>query len=362
MQRRRSSVGPTPGLGDPGHMLSVPSDAEPHAATGIRPPGPSTSMARPLTSCSPPRAILRPPRAFPARCWRISRCSHPTGSARTAGVHGAHALWYSPRHQERGCHIVPRSVVLATALVSLALPALARGELSERQKRKALLPALHATTECIAQEILRSPTALSHARQNKWSEAVQSMPEVCKALGSTLIAEHDRLYGPGTGKAFVEGPYASDLPRALKARIRPALKRQAAQFAMVAEAPEPAAAATDTAPQVTPSPPLVQSNPVVEDVSAPPVQKPTGTTEPMAIKSPPAAEIAAPPVKSAARDVTVTKPPDENRLDRSTHPSRAYSLAFVAVFAGAALLATGRALGLRVRGFARWRLTRSKPC
>jgi hypothetical protein len=176
------------------------------------------------------------------------------------------------------------------------------------------------------------------------------MPEVCKAFGSTLIAEHDRLYGPGTGKAFVEGPYASDLPRALKARIRPALKRQAAQFAMVAEAPEPTATAADTSLQVTPPLPPVQSNPVVEDVSAPPVQKPTGTTEPVAIKSPPAAEIAAPPVKSAARDVTVTKSPDENRLDRSTHPSRAYSLAFVAVFAGAALLATGHALGLRIRG------------
>ena len=80
--------------------------------------------------------------------------------------------------------ILLRSAVLATALVSLSLPALARGELSERQKRKALLPALHATTECIAQEILRSPTALSYARQNKWSETVQSMPEVCKAFGT----------------------------------------------------------------------------------------------------------------------------------------------------------------------------------
>src|SRR5829696_2302661 len=258
--------------------------------------------------------------------------------------------------------ILLRSVVLMTALVSLALPALARGELSERQKRKALLPAIQATTECIAQEILRSPTALSYARQNKWSEAVQSMPEVCKAVGSTLIAEHDRLYGPDTGKAFVEGPYASDLPRALKARIRPALKRQAAQFAMVAEVPEPTATAADTSLQVTPPLPPVQSKSVVEDASAPRVQKPTGTTEPVAIKSPPAAEIATLPVKSAARDETVTKPPDENRLDRSTHPSRAYSLAFVAVFAGAALLATGHALGLRIRGLAQWRLTRSKPC
>src|SRR5215212_3264362 len=199
-----------------------------------------------------------------------------------------------------------RSIVLTTALMSLSVPVLARGEPNERQK--------------------------------------------CKAFGSTLITEHDRLYGPGTGKAFVEGPYASDLPRALKARIRPALKRQAAQFAMVAEAPEPTATAADTSLQVTPPLPPAQSNPV------------TGTTEPVAIKSPPAAEIAAPPVKSAARDVTVTKSPDENRLDRSTHPSRAYSLAFVAVFAGAALLATGHALGLRIRGFARWRLTGSKPC
>src|SRR3954462_10998944 len=140
-----------------------------------------------------------------------------------------------------------RSAVLPNAPVRLSLPALARGEPSERQKRKALLPALHATTDCIAQEILRSPTALSYARQNKWSEAVQSMPEAFKAFGSTLIAEHDRLYGPGTGKAFVEGPYASDLPRALKARIRPALKRQAAQSATVEEVPEPAAAPTDTA-------------------------------------------------------------------------------------------------------------------
>src|SRR5829696_33159 len=163
--------------------------------------------------------------------------------------------------------ILLRSVVLMTALVSLALPALARGELSERQKRKALLPALQATTECIAQEILRSPTALSYARQNKWFETVQSMPEDCKALGSNLIAEHDRLYGPGTGKAFVEGPYASDLPRALKARIRPALKRQAAAFSVVEDAPEPAAAATDTVAQVPPSLPPWQSNSVEENGS-----------------------------------------------------------------------------------------------
>src|SRR4051794_9936466 len=156
--------------------------------------------------------------------------------------------------------ILLRSAVLATALVSLSLPALARGEPNERQKQKELLPAVRATTECLAQEILRSPTALSYARQNKWVETVESVPEACKAEGRNLIAEHDRLYGPGTGKAFVDGPYASDLPRALKARIRPALKRQAAAFSVVEDAPDPAAAAPGTTLKVTlPLPPLPSS-------------------------------------------------------------------------------------------------------
>src|SRR5215204_5522141 len=156
-----------------------------------------------------------------------------------------------------------QSAVLATALVSLSLPALASGG----RKWRELLPTVRATTDCIAQGIAASPTTLSHARQENWLEAVKSMPEECKRLGSRLITEHDRLYGPDTGKAFVEGPYASDLPRALKARIRPALKRQAAQSATVEEVPEPAAAPTDTAAQGAPSPPLWQSNPVEENGS-----------------------------------------------------------------------------------------------
>src|SRR3954467_2976820 len=237
--------------------------------------------------------------------------------------------------------ILLRAAVLATALVSLSLPALARGELSERQKRKALLPALHATTECIAQEILRSPTALSYARQNKWSEAVQSMPEVCKAFGSTLIAEHDRLYGPDTGKAFVEGPYASDLPRALKARIRPALKRQAAQSATVEEVPEPAAAPTDTAAQGAPSPPLWQNNAVEESGSGGGAKRTTEVAafaEHAAVKTPLAAQVATPSVKPRPGDVTVATPPGAKRLAQPAPPNpRAYSLAYVAVFAGAAL-------------------------
>ena len=260
--------------------------------------------------------------------------------------------------------ILLRSAVLATALVSLSLPALARGEPNERQKRKELLPAIQATTECLAQEILRSPTALSYARQNKWVETVESVPEACKAEGSTLIAEHDRLYGPGTGKAFVDGPYASDLPRALKARIRPALKRQAAAVFVVEDAPQPAPAAADTRREVTPPPPPLQSSSMEENWSGLGAKRPTqvaALVEEVAVKKAPEATVVTPPVKPAAREVIAAKPPGENRLDQPTHPNRAYSLACVAVFAGAALFGTGHALGLRVRGLTRRRLRRSKP-
>jgi hypothetical protein len=191
------------------------------------------------------------------------------------------------------------------------------------------------------------------------------MPEACKALGSNLIAEHDRLYGPGTGKAFVEGPYASDLPRALKARIRPVLKRQAAAFSVVEDAPEPAAAATDTTPQVPPSPPLWQSNSVEENGSGLGAKRPTEaatSADHPATERPPAAEIATPSAKPRPGEGAGVKPPVESRLDQSAPPNRAYSLAYVAIFAGAALFGTGRVLGLRMRGFARWKLMRSKPC
>ena len=162
----------------------------------------------------------------------------------------------------------------------------------------------------------------------------------------------------------MEDPYASDLPRALKARIRPVLNRQAAASAVVEEAPEHAAAAADTRMQVTPPLLPLQGSPVEENKPELGNRRPREVAAPaehVAVKRVPEAKVDTQSVKPVARDVTVAPLPDENRLDRPAHPSRAYSLAYVAVFAGAALFATGHVLGLRMRGRARWRVPRSKP-
>ena len=73
---------------------------------------------------------------------------------------------------------------------------------------------MRATTDCLARGIVASPTALNHAREENWREAVKTIHADCIPLGRTLIAEHDRLFGTGTGEQFVAGPYAADLPRA----------------------------------------------------------------------------------------------------------------------------------------------------
>jgi len=100
----------------------------------------------------------------------------------------------------------------------------------------------------------------------------------------------------------------------------------------------------------------VQREPVEGANSGPKAEKPAqvaALAERVAINRPPTAEMAVQAVTPRRKDVTISKPPGESRVDRPTDRSRAYSLAYVALFAGAALFATCRALGGRIRGFAR---------
>src|SRR3954464_954856 len=137
----------------------------------------------------------------------------------------------------RVCVMRFRSAVLVVALLSVSLPAFARGGSSEARKWKELLPSVRAPTDCLADGIVASPPALRHAREENWREAVRTIHADCIPLGRTLIAEHDRLFGTGTGERFVAGPYAADLPRALKARIGSEIARRAEEPVTADEEP-----------------------------------------------------------------------------------------------------------------------------
>jgi len=217
-----------------------------------------------------------------------------------------------------------RFLVLATALVSVSLPTFARSELSDTRKRKLLLPTVRASTDCMARGIAARPTALSHARQENWLEALKSTAEECRSFGNRLIAEHDRLYGPGTGRRFVEGPYAADLPRALKVRIGSQIARATAQPAKKAdEVAAPAAAASEMPTQVAAPPASSQSDalnkttdpvPALEARMAPETERQT--------PQPAKADHATVPTLVAVAE-TSAQVPDPQPLVRSDAPDRA---------------------------------------
>jgi hypothetical protein len=237
-----------------------------------------------------------------------------------------------------------RSLVLATALVSVSLPTFARNNLSDGRKWKVLLPFVRASTDCIAQGIVASPVALNYARQENWLEAVKSMSEECKSLGSRLVAEHDRLYGPGTGKKFVEGPYAADLPRALKARIGPEIQRQTTQWAKAEEPLVPTVAEAETPLQVVETPPPLQSEaPEQEDlrfgVSVP---NEAAVRENAVVEEQPAGSVAAPAAELRPGVDRAASSHDEKRFDQAVRPGRAYALTLLAVLAAAALYGAHR--------------------
>jgi hypothetical protein len=217
-----------------------------------------------------------------------------------------------------------RSLVLAPALVSVSLPALARSELSDARKWKVLLPTVRASTDCIAREIAASPTALNYAHQENWLEAVKSTAEECRSFGTRLIAEHNRLYGPGTGKRFVEGPYAADLPRAVKARIGPQIARAAAQPAKRADQePAPAVAVTEMPTQVAARPASFQSDALHRQADpVPPLEaRMAPETERETAQPAKAGEPAVPTVVAAAE--TSARVPDPQPRVRSDAPEGA---------------------------------------
>jgi outer membrane protein TolC len=129
-----------------------------------------------------------------------------------------------------------RSAILATFLTTSPIPAVAQSQMSDQQKWKALLPAVRAATDCIARQIAANPQAAVLARQEQWSKAVSEIGGACATFVRAAEAQYDRLHGSGTGYEFLKGPYLSDLPRALAARLRPVFAKQDAEVAAAEQA------------------------------------------------------------------------------------------------------------------------------
>lgn len=85
--------------------------------------------------------------------------------------------------------------------------------------RLAFLPTVRAATACVA-TVISKDTAIPRDNDDRLREAARrAFGGACQTEGQRLVFEHDRLYGSGTGRQFVDGPYFTDLPRAVRVRL-----------------------------------------------------------------------------------------------------------------------------------------------
>ena len=123
-----------------------------------------------------------------------------------------------------------RAVSAIFFLVLLVTGAFAQAPDTEAAKRKQVAPLIRALTDCIAKEAADDSAAPSALKSGTFSSFAPLLIRRCSSYVADLLRSYDRAYGDGEASVFIKGPYSSDLPRAVLARIRPLLEAKIAKL------------------------------------------------------------------------------------------------------------------------------------
>ena len=113
--------------------------------------------------------------------------------------------------------LVGLSLVLNVSLESrtafMAAP-LATPAVSTRCKETLLLPLVGRATDCIVRRVFADPR-YGRAQAAEINDLIIDSIPACATPVRAMIEAHDRLYGSGSGEAFLLGPYLDVLPSAI---------------------------------------------------------------------------------------------------------------------------------------------------
>lgn len=125
-------------------------------------------------------------------------------------------------------------IALAAAFGLIGSAAVA--QMTDQQKRRALLPSIKAATDCIAREAARHPDVVNGYRYNNLTPMIAEGWRACTNSLAEVAVVHDNLHGAGTGIPFVKGAYSDDLPRAVRTRIQAEMDRRIVAIGQAEEA------------------------------------------------------------------------------------------------------------------------------
>jgi hypothetical protein len=114
------------------------------------------------------------------------------------------------------------SLVMFVSLDSRVPPAdpAAWMQMSVRQKDAALLPLVQRATECIVHRVSVDPRFKSELRPDEINDLIVDSIAACRRPVRAMIDAHDRMYGYGSGEAFLLGPYLDVLPSAVVRQVK----------------------------------------------------------------------------------------------------------------------------------------------
>lgn len=104
--------------------------------------------------------------------------------------------------------------------IDLAFAPAPMPDVSMRQKESALLPLVRRATECIVRRVSSDPRYDGDARPAAINDLIIDSIPACARPVRAMIDTHDKLYGMGSGEAFLLGPYLDVLPSAIVKQVK----------------------------------------------------------------------------------------------------------------------------------------------
>lgn len=93
-------------------------------------------------------------------------------------------------------------------------------QMSVRQRDAALLPLVQRATDCVVHQIAADPRYRADLHPSDVNDLIVDSIEACARPVRAMIDAHDRMYGQGSGEAFLLGPYLDVLPAALVKQVK----------------------------------------------------------------------------------------------------------------------------------------------
>ena len=93
-------------------------------------------------------------------------------------------------------------------------------QMSVRQKDAALLPLVRRATDCVVRKASIDPRYRAVMRPEVFNDLIADSIAACARPVRAMIDAHDRMYGYGSGEAFLLGPYLDVLPAAVVKQVK----------------------------------------------------------------------------------------------------------------------------------------------